>query len=155
ALPPLPADRAHVLALLRDVAPDRLALAPRQRRADSQGALSAPARGAVGSRDAARDVCGDARDPDRAVARVHPRRPGNGLALDPAGGAVRRPRRRRLAARRLRERPLPRRRAHPDGGAPAVVLPDADPVALRRPADARAEPPQAARRAPLGELRRA
>ena len=37
-----------------------------------EGALPAPARPVLGRRDAARDVRGDARDPDRAVARLHP-----------------------------------------------------------------------------------
>ena len=55
------------------------------------------------------------------------------------------------AARRLPERALPRRRAHPHRGAPAVVLPDADPLVGRDAAREGAQPPRAARRAALGQ----
>ena len=46
------------------------AVVRRQRRAGEEGALPAPARAVLGRRDAARHVRGDARDPDRALARL-------------------------------------------------------------------------------------
>ena len=52
-------------------------------------------------------------------------------ARDPAGRRLRRARRRARAARRVPERALPRHRARAHGGAPAVVLPDADPLERR------------------------
>ena len=51
------------------------ALDGRQRRADPEGSLPAAARRVLGRRDAGRDVRRDARDPDRALADLHPRRP--------------------------------------------------------------------------------
>ena len=72
-----------------------------------------------------------------------------------ARAVLRRPRRRPRAHRRVVERRAPRRRAHPHGGAPAVVLPHADPLELR---DARREPglaPQADGAPALGQPRRA
>ena len=56
------------------------------------------------------------------------------------------------AHRRVAERRPPRRRAHPRRRAPAVVLPHADPLELRRAAGRAPGPPDAARRAPLGQL---
>ena len=64
-------------------------------------------------------------------------------------------RRRARAPRRLRERALPRRRAHPDRGAAAVVLPDADPLVDRDAAGEGEAAHGAARRAALGQPGRA
>ena len=62
------------------LAADGGALDGRQRRADQEGALPAPARRLLGRRDTGRHVRGDARDPDRPLARLHPGARGDGLA---------------------------------------------------------------------------
>src|SRR3954452_8273059 len=94
ALPALPARRPGVLDLLLDVAPDRGALDDRQRRADQEGALPAPAGGVLRRRDAARDVRGDARRAGRALARLRAGGAVDGVARDPARRALRLLRRR-------------------------------------------------------------
>ena len=62
-------------------------------------------------------------------------------------------RRRAVAARRLPERALPRRRAHPHRGAAAVVLPHADPLELATLPGERAAPPARCSRCCAGATR--
>src|SRR4051794_39887913 len=123
ALPALPADRPRALDLLRDLAADGRDLDARLVRADQEGALPAAARRLLRDLDPARDVRRDARDRDRALADHG----AGGARHRLAGAAARRPLRRvRLRPRArdgLAERALPRRRAHPRGGAAALVLP--------------------------------
>ena len=133
---------------------DRRAVARRQRRPREEGALPAAARAVLRRRHAARHVRGDARDPDRAVARVRAGARARRRALDPARGCCSSASWRAGADRGVAERRVPRRRAHPRRGAAAVVLPHADPLELRR-AAGRAEPRHAAEGARVGEHRRA
>src|SRR3954452_20079174 len=144
ALRDLPARGARVLDLLRHLAAGVVALARRLGGADQEGALPAAARRVLDDRHAGGDVRGHGRDPRRALARVHPRRALHGLARAAARARLRRPRRRARADRRVPERALPRHRAPDRSGAPAVVLPHADPLALRAATRGRAEPPHAA-----------
>src|SRR5581483_8315558 len=97
ALPALPARRARLLDLLRDLAAGGLPLARRRGGARPQGALPAAARPVRGRGDAARHVRAHARDPGRALARLRPVGPLDGVARDPARGALRRARLRRRA----------------------------------------------------------
>src|SRR4029079_14895100 len=133
ALRALPARRADGVALLLDVADDSLAVAPRQRFADPEGAVPAAARAVVRGRDATRRLRRDVRSPGRRqpdrdpgdARRVPDRRAARGGRGGVRGGGG--------ALDRVRERPLSRRRAPDLGGAAAVVLPDADPLPARRP----------------------
>ena len=102
ALPALSPVGDRLLDLLRGVAPDGGPLAGRERRPDPEGALPAAVGGVLGGRDPGGHVRGDARDPDRPLADLHPGRAGDGLARAPARAAVRGARRRDRARRRVR-----------------------------------------------------
>src|SRR5262249_1142463 len=146
-LPALPPRRPRLLDLLRDVAAGGVALARRRSRPREEGALPAAARRLLDGRDAGRDVCGDAPDPDRALADLHSGGPGLRVALDSARCAVRRLRGGPLPDRRVPQRALPRRRARGPRRAAAALLPHAGALALRAAARPCATPPARARRA--------
>src|SRR6266545_4561197 len=124
----LPARGARDVGLLRDDDAGWLARDARQRTADPQDALPAPARRVRGRRHESRDVCRDARDPARTLLRIPARLARNGVARTAARGALRLLHRGPRSDDRVAERPLPRRRALGWGLAPAVVLPDAGPL---------------------------
>ena len=84
ALPALPPGRARLLDLLLRVAADRRTLDGRQRRADQEGALPAPAGRVLDGGDAGSDLRADVGAPVRALARVRAGGTVDGLARDPA-----------------------------------------------------------------------
>ena len=146
----VPALRPAGLGLLRDVAAGGGAEPAREREPDPQGALPAPARAALDRGDAARRLRGDAGDRARPLPRLRAGLARHGLARAPRRGRVRALRRRPLARGHVGQRGLPRRPARRRGAAPAVVLPDADPLPARgRPGRRRA--PVARRPDPLGQ----
>ena len=92
ALRALPARRARVLDLLRDLDAVGGALARRRGRPGQEGALPAAARRVLDGRDAGGHVRGDGGDPDRPLADLRPRRAVDGVARDPARARCSRPR---------------------------------------------------------------